>query len=388
LQLYADGGYQLRIRSLEGTPNYGPRQKRSCRVNHPAAPVEEKKKRRLRQLSCLEQDAGPSTLLLGDGPASAILEDNVEGCDDAQATSGMLDEEEEEEEIPLIRKNSRHYRGSDGGSDIPTQALSALISLQGLSISDFDQALEEVIPEDILSEPPEVVNPTICLEVLDGGLLPHDSAGQEVTRMVSRASLTLDGGLLRENADPSHLAPMDVAEESSSLEVAAAEGLAPEGGAGNDPAPKGVGAGSLSVASMDIHVGSPLVQLEDAAVTHLSMILAGLVTLEAGEPHARSLPPADGVKVPSSHALDIIPADLPSSSNAPTLPALGLPLFLSNLQVNQLLLFHCSYWQASFFTYLSMIIGFYWRCMSVFWVDRTPGVAPQGVLGVGRCRRL
>jgi hypothetical protein len=27
LQLYADGGYQLRISSLEGTPNYGPRQK-------------------------------------------------------------------------------------------------------------------------------------------------------------------------------------------------------------------------------------------------------------------------------------------------------------------------------------------------------------------------
>jgi hypothetical protein len=26
LQLYADGGYQLRIRRLEGTPNYGPRQ--------------------------------------------------------------------------------------------------------------------------------------------------------------------------------------------------------------------------------------------------------------------------------------------------------------------------------------------------------------------------
>jgi hypothetical protein len=26
LQIYADGGYQLRIRSLEGTPNYGPRQ--------------------------------------------------------------------------------------------------------------------------------------------------------------------------------------------------------------------------------------------------------------------------------------------------------------------------------------------------------------------------
>jgi hypothetical protein len=30
LQLYADGGYQLRIRSLEGTPNYGPRQLVTC----------------------------------------------------------------------------------------------------------------------------------------------------------------------------------------------------------------------------------------------------------------------------------------------------------------------------------------------------------------------
>jgi hypothetical protein len=33
LQLYADGGYQLRIRSLEGTPNYGPRQKLKRIIN-------------------------------------------------------------------------------------------------------------------------------------------------------------------------------------------------------------------------------------------------------------------------------------------------------------------------------------------------------------------
>jgi hypothetical protein len=47
----------------------------------------------------------------------------------------VLDEdEEEEEEVPLICKNSRRHRGSD----IPMQALSALVSLQGLSISDFD----------------------------------------------------------------------------------------------------------------------------------------------------------------------------------------------------------------------------------------------------------
>jgi hypothetical protein len=57
----------------------------------------------------------------------------------------------EEEEVPLIRKNNRHYRGSEGGSDIPSPALSALVSLQGLSISDFDQVLEEVVPEDMLS---------------------------------------------------------------------------------------------------------------------------------------------------------------------------------------------------------------------------------------------
>jgi hypothetical protein len=138
----------VEIQKLEGA-----RQKRSHRVNRLAAPVEEeKKKRRLRRLSCLEQDVGPSALFLGDGLVDAIPEVNADGCDDAQATGDVFDEdeEEEEEEIPLIRKNSRHYRGSDGGSDIPTQALSALISLQGLSISNFDQELEEVVPEDIL----------------------------------------------------------------------------------------------------------------------------------------------------------------------------------------------------------------------------------------------
>jgi hypothetical protein len=66
-------------------------------------------------------------------------------------------------------------------------------------------------------------------------------------------------------------------------------------------------------------------------VTHVSTTLAGQVTLEASEPDTRSLPPADGVEGTPSHALEIIHADLPSSSHAPTLPALGLPLFLSNL---------------------------------------------------------
>jgi hypothetical protein len=48
------------------------------------------------------------------------------------------DEEDEEEEIPLIRKNSRRSRSSD----IPMQALSGLVSLQGLTMSAFDHTLE------------------------------------------------------------------------------------------------------------------------------------------------------------------------------------------------------------------------------------------------------
>jgi hypothetical protein len=76
------------------------------------------------------------------------------GCDRAPAIVRIFDEdEEEEEEALLIRKNSQHYRGSRGDSDIPSPALSALVSLQELSITDFDQALEDVVPEDMLSKP-------------------------------------------------------------------------------------------------------------------------------------------------------------------------------------------------------------------------------------------
>jgi hypothetical protein len=89
---------------------------------------EKKRKKRLRWLSCLEQDAGPSTLLLGDGPVSTTLEDDVRGCDDARVGGCVLDEDEEEEEVPLIHKNSRRNRSSD----IPMQALSTLVSLLGL----------------------------------------------------------------------------------------------------------------------------------------------------------------------------------------------------------------------------------------------------------------
>jgi hypothetical protein len=212
----------------------GARCKRSRLTNHPVVPDKEgKKKRRLRRLSSLEQHAGPSTLLLGNGPVSTILEDDVRGCDDARVVGGVLDEdeEEEEEEVLLIRKNSRRNRSSD----IPMQALSALVSLQGLSISDFDHALEEIIPENLLLEPPEVDNPIIRLEVPDDVPLSCDPVRQEATRTVSSSSTTMEGGLAREDAlalnvaDPSHLAPLGTIEGASSLKVAAMEGPTPEG---------------------------------------------------------------------------------------------------------------------------------------------------------------
>jgi hypothetical protein len=109
----------------------------------------------------------------------------------------------------------------------------------------------------------------------------------------------LGGGLARKDAlafnaaDPSHPVPLGVAEGASALEVAATEGPTLEDGAGNDPTPKGVGADSSSAAFMDVHVGSPPVQSKEPTVTHLSAALAGLVILEASDPDARSLPPAD-----------------------------------------------------------------------------------------------
>jgi hypothetical protein len=144
----------------------------------------------------LDQGAGPSAPVHDDVPAEALPEVDAKGCDRAHAVVCLFDEdEEEEEEVPLVRKNSRHYRGSEGASDIPSSALSTLVSLQGLSISDFDQVLEEVVPEDMLLEPPANDISAACSEVPDGGLSLLDSAGQEVTRAVSRASSTLEGSL-------------------------------------------------------------------------------------------------------------------------------------------------------------------------------------------------
>jgi hypothetical protein len=300
------------------------RPKRLRPASHPTAPAEgkKKKKRRLRRVSCLNQDAGPSApaveevpveLFTGADPNGCDLDDaDPNGCDPAEAEPNGCDpvdpngcdptradpngcvvrivdeDEEEEEEIPLIRKNSRCYLVSGESSDIPSPALSALVGLQELSIANFYQALEDMVPEDLLSEPTYSGMMNVCTDIPDVGL--------ELSRAVSRASSTLGCGLQSQEAGLGCSIPMEVIENPSALEVAAAENPvpkdgansypAPEGVAGNDPAwvgstsynpapegavggdpapmgnagcdpaPEGVRAGSPSHTSMDVHVGS------------------------------------------------------------------------------------------------------------------------------------
>jgi hypothetical protein len=65
----------------------------------------------------LDQGAGPSAPVRDEVPAEVLPEVYAKGCDRAQADVCIFDEdeEEEEEEVSLIHKNSRHYRGSEGG---------------------------------------------------------------------------------------------------------------------------------------------------------------------------------------------------------------------------------------------------------------------------------
>jgi hypothetical protein len=328
------------------------RPKRLRPASHPTAPAEgkKKKKRRLRRVSCLNQDAGPSApaveevpveLFTGADPNGCDLDDaDPNGCDPAEAEPNGCDpvdpngcdptradpngcvvrivdeDEEEEEEIPLIRKNSRCYLVSGESSDIPSPALSALVGLQELSIANFYQALEDMVPEDLLSEPTYSGMMNVCTDIPDVGL--------ELSRAVSRASSTLGCGLQSQEAGLGCSIPMEVIENPSALEVAAAENPvpkdgansypAPEGVAGNDPAwvgstsynpapegavggdpapmgnagcdpaPEGVRAGSPSHTSMDVHVGSSPPHSDCMAAARASN---QEVALEADAPDAR-----------------------------------------------------------------------------------------------------
>jgi hypothetical protein len=386
-------------KTLNAQKSDSTRPKRLHRASHPTAPAKgkKKKKRRLRQVSCLDQDAGPSApaveevpveLFTGADPNGCDLDDaepngcdparadpngcdparvDPNGCDPARADPNggivrILDEdEEEEEEIPLIRKNSRRYIVSGESSDIPSLALSALVGLQELSIENFDQALEDVVPEDLLSEPIDGGMMDVCSDIPDVGL--------ELSRAASRASSTLECGLRSQEAGQGCSIPMEVTENPSALEVAAAENPvpkdgasgypapkgvagndpvrvgsascnpapegvaggdpAPMGSAGCDPAPEGVRAGSPSHTSIDVYVGSSP-HSDGMATAHA---LNEKVALETDAPDARVLIPAGDVELIPDDALQIAPTDIPLSSHHLASHDLGFPSFISNLQV-------------------------------------------------------
>jgi hypothetical protein len=148
------------------------RPRRPCRAHQLDSPADEqkKKKRRLRRVSSLDRDAGPSVPAAEEipvpeftdadpnggvpsaadpnGGAPSAADPNgcapsaadPNGCAPSAADPNgcvvcVADENdgEEEDEVPLTRKNS--------------------IGLQELSLANFDQTLEDMVPEDLLSEP-------------------------------------------------------------------------------------------------------------------------------------------------------------------------------------------------------------------------------------------
>jgi hypothetical protein len=129
-----------------------------------------------------------------------------------------------------------------------------------------------------------------------------------------------------------NLAPEDVASSDPAL----------VDGASCNPAPEGVQVSSPSHTSMDIHVGSSPPRSDGATTMHASTASNKQVTLEVSKLDARSLVSVTGAELTPDNVLQIVPADIPPSSHDIAPPDLGFPLFLSNLQVSQLLAFYRS----------------------------------------------
>jgi hypothetical protein len=354
------------------------RPKRPCRANQLDSPADEqkKKRRRLRRVSSLDRDVGPSVPAAEEVLVPEFTNADPNGCDPSIADPNGCDpstadpnggavcvadenDEEEEDEVPLTRKNSRQYVASGESSGVPSPALSALIGLQELSLANFDQTLEDMVLEDLLSEPVDGDATDVCADVLDARL--------GSSRAASRASSTLERGLEGQETDLDRLVPMEVTEGPSALEAATAENLvlkdgvdtypAPEGVAGDDsaqvgsashdlapegiaeddpaqvgsanygPAPEGVRAGSPSCTSMDVHARSP----PHSGCMVVAQALGQGVALEASVP-------ADQV-LGSIGDTELVPAgSLRAASGGDPMPShhlishdLGVPSFFSNL---------------------------------------------------------
>jgi hypothetical protein len=197
------------------------RPRRPCRANQldPSADEQKKKKRRLRRVSSLDRDTGPSVPAAEEVPVSKFTDADPNGCAPSVAEPNgcapsvadpnggvvcVADENnrEKENEVPLTRKNSRQYVASGESSGVPSPALSVLIGLQELSLTNFDQTLEDMVPEDLLSEPADDGVTEVCADVLDAGL--------GSSRAASRASSTLERGLEGQETDLDRLGLMEV----------------------------------------------------------------------------------------------------------------------------------------------------------------------------------
>jgi hypothetical protein len=346
------------------------RPKRPCRANQPASPADgqKKKKRRLRRVSSLDRDVGPSAPAAEEVPVPEFTNADPNGCDPSDADPNgcavrVVDQDDEEEEkIPLIWKNNQRYVASGESSGVPSPALSALIGLQELFLANFDQTLEDMVPEDLLSEPAYGSAMDVCVDVLDAGL--------GSSRAASRASSTLERGLEGQEANLDCPAPMEVTEGPSALEVAAAENLAlkdgvgahpapegvagddsarmgsascdpaPEGVAEDDPArmgsanydlaPEGVRAGSPSCTSMDVHVGS---SPPHSGCMVIAQAFGQGVALEASVPDDKVLGSVDDTELVPADSLQVALGGDPSLSHQLISHDLGVPSFFSNLQV-------------------------------------------------------
>jgi hypothetical protein len=90
------------------------RPRRPCRANQPdpSADEQKKKRRRLRRVSSFDQDAGTSVPATEEVPATRFADADPNGCTQSTADPkggaacvANVDDEEEENEIPLTRKN-------------------------------------------------------------------------------------------------------------------------------------------------------------------------------------------------------------------------------------------------------------------------------------------
>jgi hypothetical protein len=326
----------------------------------------------------LDRDAGLSVPAVEEVPVPEFTDADPNGCDPsvadpngcapsvAEPNGGAVcvadeNEGEEEDEVPLTRKNSRQYVASGESSGVPSPALSALIGLQELSLANFDQTLEDMVPEDLLSEPTDGDAMDVCADVFDVGL--------GSSRAASRASSTLERSLEGQETDLDRLAPMEVTEGPSALEVATAENLAlkdgvdtypaPEGVAGDDsaqvgsvnrgpapegiagddpaqvgsanydPAPEGVRAGSPSCTSMDVHAGSP----PHSGCMVVAQAFGQGVALEASVPDDQILGSADDTELVPAGSLQAAPDGDPTPNHQLISHDLGVSSFFSNLQV-------------------------------------------------------